>query len=342
MAPGAAIWSVAPGLACMQPAMAGAQAVADGPYVDPELRAMMPALQQATEAMGRPTLAGLAAARKAQSFAPPLGQPAWAERLIAGPGGSELRVLVINAKPAAGASRPAILHTHGGGFISGSVEAGLRALQEMAAELNCTVVSVDYRLAPETRFPGALEDNYAALKWLHTHAPELGADPARIALLGESAGGGHAAMLALAARDRGEIAVKFQALVYPMLDDRTASTRPALENTGQVLWTAELNRFGWTGLLGVPAGSAKVPDGAVPARVDNLRHLPPTFIAVGTMDLFVREDIEYARRLIEAGVPTELQVIPGAFHAFDVVAPDAAVSKKFRRSLLDALARGLK
>lgn len=342
MAPSAAIWSVAPGLACMRPAMAGAQAVVDGLYVDPELRAMIPGLRQATEAMGRPTLVGLAAARKAQRFAPPLDQPAWAERLIAGPGGSDLRVLVINSKPAEGARRPAILHTHGGGFISGSVEAGLRALQEMAAELDCTVVSVDYRLAPETRFPGALEDNYAALKWLHARATELGVDPTRIALLGESAGGGHAAMLALAARDRGEVPIKFQALVYPMLDDRTGSTRPALANTGQVLWTAELNRFGWTGLLGVPAGAAKVPAGAVPARAKNLKHLPPTFIAVGTMDLFVHEDIEYAKRLIEAGVPTELQVIPGVFHAFDIVAPNAAASRKFRQSLYDALLRGLK
>jgi acetyl esterase/lipase len=203
------------------------------------------------------------------------------------------------------------------------------------------VVSVDYRLAPETRFPGSLEDNYAALRWLHANTRELGVDRNRIALLGESAGGGHVATLAIAARDRGEVPVAMQVMIYPMLDDRTGSSRTVPPHLGAYVWDAAANRFGWSSLLGVPAGSPSVPAGAVPARVENLRGLPPAFIGVGSIDLFVEEDIEYARRLIEAGVPTELYVAPGGYHGFDIIVPDARISKRFKAAWSDALSRGL-
>jgi acetyl esterase/lipase len=143
----------------------------------------------------------------------------------------------------------------------------------------------------------------------------------------------------MAARDRGQVPVLFQALVYPMLDDRTGSTRPVPSQIGTLVWTPELNRFGWSALLGVPAGSKHVPKGSVPARVENLRGLPATFIGVGSIDLFVREDIEYAQRLIDAGVPTELQVVPGAYHGFEIFVPEANVSKQFKASINAALAR---
>lgn len=210
-------------------------------------------------------------------------------------------------------------------------------VQEIAAAVDCVVVSVDYRLTPETPFPGSLEDNYAGLKWLYENSAELGVDRSKIAVLGESAGGGHAAMLAVAARDRGEVPVAFQCLIYPMLDDRTGSTRPVPSHIGTLLWTSELNRFGWTALLGVRAGSSRVLNGAVPARIENLRGLPPTFIGVGSIDLFVREDIEYAQRLIDAGVPTVLQVVPGAYHAFEVIVPAASASKQFKATINAAL-----
>jgi acetyl esterase/lipase len=209
----------------------------------------------------------------------------------------------------------------------------------MAMTCNCLIVSVDYRLAPETPFPGALEDNYAALRWLYTNADSMGVDRTRIAIGGESAGGGHSAMLAIAARDRKEFPILFQMLIYPMLDDRTGSTRPVPRGIGDFVWNSTSNRFGWTSLLGVPAGSAQVPDGSVPARVPNLSELPPTFVSVGALDLFVDEDIEYARRLIAAGVRTELHVLPGAFHGYDLLAPQAAVSKQFTESWKAALKR---
>src|SRR4029077_17645569 len=145
--------------------------------------------------------------------------------------------------------------------------------QRTAQSCNCVVVSVEYRLAPETPFPGALEDNYTALRWLYANAETLGVDRNRIAIGGESAGGGHAAALAIAARDRKEVPVIFQLLIYPMLDDRTGSSRPVPPHIGEFIWTAQSNVFGWSSLLGVPAGSAKVPAGAVPARVEDLSGL---------------------------------------------------------------------
>lgn len=309
--------------------------------VDPELRPLLPALREATRPMRRPTLAGLAAARKGMPSPPPLQVPAWSARTVPSRRGPDVRVLVVNAQSNPEQARPALLHIHGGGFVAGSAMASLAALQSLAVELDCVAVSVDYRLAPETRFPGALNDNLAALSWLHAHATELGADPNRIALLGESAGGGHAAMLAIAARDLGEVPLLFQALVYPMLDDRTGSTRPVPPHLGQLMWTQEVNRFAWRCLLGQPAGGRVVPPGAVPSRAPNLAGLPPTFIAVGALDLFVAENLHFAQRLVEAGVATELHLVPGAFHAFDVVAPEATISKTFRSALLQALRRAM-
>lgn len=246
-------------------------------------------------------------------------------------------VYVVNADPSK--RRPAILHTHGGGFIVGSAKGELRYLQETARDLDCVIVTVEYRLAPETRFTGSTEDNYAGLKWLYSHAEELGVDRTRIALMGESAGGGHAAILAIRARDRGEIPVAFQALVYPMLDDRTGSAMPIPPYIATVGWSPPENRFGWRSFLGVEPGGANVPAAAVPARLKNLAGLPPAFIGVGGVDLFAVEDMEYARRLTLANVPTELLVIPRAFHGFDRVAPETSLARLFTKAKLNALRR---
>jgi acetyl esterase/lipase len=210
-------------------------------------------------------------------------------------------------------------------------------VQGIATDCHCVVVSVDYRLAPETRYPGSLEDNYAALKWVHAHAAELGIDPNRIAVGGASAGGYHAASLAIQARDRNEVPIVFQLLVYPALDDRTGSTNPAPPAIGNFMWNASANRLAWSALLGVPAGSSLVPAGAVPARAASVAGLPPAWIGAGSLDLFVEEDMEYARRLVHAGVATELMVVPGAFHGFDLVVPDAEVSRRFSASWKSAL-----
>lgn len=307
------------------------------PYVHPELRAMVKPIMGA--GLPEPSLATVETFRKMALQSPPLAQPAWTERVIPGPRGvPNLRVVVINAK-ASGEPRPAILHTHGGGFFAGTTRSSLRLLQEIALALDCVIVSVEYRLAPETSYQGSVEDNYTGLKWLYQNAAEIGGDPKRIAVLGESAGGGHAALLAIAARDRGEIPLAYQALIYPMLDDRTGSVTMPPPHIGAILWTPASNRFGWTSFLGVEAGSRRVPAAAVPARIASLKGLPPTFIAVGSIDLFVDEDIAYARRLVESGVPTELHVIPGAFHGFDVV-PTRTLGAKFKATLIDALRRG--
>lgn len=236
--------------------------------------------------------------------------------------------------------RGCILHLHGGGFIVG--EARLQEAQhlQMAADLDCVFVSVDYRLAPETRFPGNIEDCYAALAWVFRNAVALGIDPRRIGVMGESAGGGLAAALALMARDRGEFALAFQHLIYPMLDDRTC-TRETAAAIGQHVWTRESNRFGWTCLLGQAPGGPDVSPYAAAARATDLAGLPPTFLSVGALDLFVEENLDYGRRLLQAGVPTEVHVWPGAVHAFDAD-PSANVAIRAREAGLTYLARVLR
>lgn len=261
--------------------------------------------------------------------------------MIPGPPGAP-EVLIRLIDPGGEADRrPVFLHMHGGGFVAGSAGRNPAFLQTVASELGCVVASVGYRLAPETPFPGSLEDNYAALRWLNRESGRLRTDRDRILIGGESAGGGHAAMLAIAARNRGEYGIAFQLLTYPMLDDRTGSSRAAAAHTGRVRWSAASNRFGWSALLGQPAGGDHPPEGAVPARIEDLSGLPPAFIGVGGLDLFLEEDIEYARRLTGAGVACELLVAPGAYHGFDVLAPEAAVSRRFRQARLSALARAL-
>jgi acetyl esterase/lipase len=260
-------------------------------------------------------------------------------RVIPGPPGAPgVPVYIINAGKG-GARRPAILHMHGGGFIFGTARQAVPELQKIAHELDCVAVTVDYRLAPETRFPGPLEDNYSALRWLWRSASELGVDTGRIVVMGESAGGGHAAMLAIAARDRREFKLAAQILIYPMLDDRTGSSRTVPPYIGTFIWTRGSNRFGWSSLLGQPAGGKHVPYGSVPSRVADLSRLPPTFIGVGSIDLFVEEDVEYARRLLDSGVQVELNVVPGAYHGFDGIAPDAPLTHRFRAAELGALRR---
>lgn len=225
--------------------------------------------------------------------------------------------------------RPALLHIHGGGFIVGRMEDTIPASQRLSEELDCVVVEVDYRLAPETRFPGPLEDCHSALVWLHDNADAIGVDRSRIAVMGESAGGGLAAMVAIAARDRRSVPLCCQILVYPMLDDRTGSIKRVPPFIGTIGWNETGNVVGWSTFLGQRAGEGMVPSGAVPARIADVSGLPRTFIGVGSIDLFVEEDIAYAQRLVQAGVPTELLVTPGAFHGFDFVVPKAAASQAF-------------
>jgi triacylglycerol lipase len=236
---------------------------------------------------------------------------------------------------------PALLWIHGGGYVDGRAEWDHHLASNTAREAACCVVSVDYRLAPETPFPGAINDCYAAVHWLHANAEELRIDPQRIGVAGISAGGGLAAGLALLARDRGELKLSFQALLQPMLDDRQALGTYSHPFAGEFIWTRAHNHFGWLALLGREPGSADISPYAAAARAESLQGLPPTFISVGALDLFVEESIEYARRLIRAGVPAELHVHPGACHAFQFLAPDAAQAKLHDMNFIAALRRAM-
>ena len=234
---------------------------------------------------------------------------------------------------------PCIYHIHGGGYVMGKVSDYDPLIRPLVADLQCVVVSVEYRLAPETNFPGPIEDCYAGLAWTIAHADRLGIDPARLGVMGQSAGGGYAAALALMVRDRGDHALAFQHLIYPMLDDRSC-TAPPHPYAGEFIWTAQSNRFGWTALLGHAPGGDDVSPYAAPARATDLGNLPPAYIATGALDLFVEEDIDYATRLIRSGVPVELHVYPGGYHAFDIFA-DGPVSQQARRDSHEALRRAL-
>jgi triacylglycerol lipase len=261
------------------------------------------------------------------------------KRTIPGPEGApDIDLYVYTPRKASG-PRPCIFHIHGGGYVGGSAESIEAMMRPMAGELDCVITSVNYRLAPETPHPGPVEDCYAALAWVFKNAAELGVDTSRIGVKGESAGGGLAAALALLARDRGEYRLAFQSLTYPMLDDRTCLGEQH-PYTGEYIWTPHNNAFGWRALLGVEPGSDGVSPYAAPARAESLAGLPPTFITTGSLDLFLEEDLEYARRLIRDGVPCELHVYPGGFHAFDV-APGAAISAASRRDTREALRRAL-
>ena len=225
-------------------------------------------------------------------------------------------------RPPAGATvaGPALLWIHGGGYVIGDAAQDDVLCRRFARELGATVAAVNYRLAPEHPYPVPLEDCYSALSWL-AGLPSV--DPGRVAIGGASAGGGLAAALALLARDRRQIPVAAQLLVYPMLDDRTVQ-RSGLADPGHRLWNQTSNRFGWRAYLGDAD-----PDVAVPARHEDLTGLPPAWIGVGTLDLFHDEDLDYAQRLRDAGVPCDVMVIKGAFHGFDGIAPKARVSQSF-------------
>jgi acetyl esterase/lipase len=206
---------------------------------------------------------------------------------------------------------PCAYSMHGGGYVVGSYEMDDLRFDALCPSVPCVGVAVDYRLAPETRYPGPLDDCYAGLRWTFEHADELGIDVERIGVVGTSAGGGLAAALALLARDRAELSLAFQLLECPMLDDRqiTSSSR----RDGLPIWSREENEFGWRSYLGARYGQ-EVESYAAAARATDLSGLPPTFVIVGTADGFRDEDIDYALRLNQAGVPTDLHVLSGVPH----------------------------
>jgi len=253
---------------------------------------------------------------------------------------ADLPARIYRPESAGDTAAPALIYFHGGGFVLGNIEICDPFCRALANRSGCVVISINYQKAPEHKFPIALEDCYAALKWCFEHADEIGVDSSRIAIGGGSAGGGLAAALALLVRDRAEMDVVFQMLIYPMIDDTNVA--PASETLPDTyIWSRANNLFGWTSYLGRAPGGEGVSPYAAAFRASDLTGLPPALIVVGELDLFVDENIEYARRLIGAGIPTELQVYPGAYHGFINIAPEADVSQQCIAACTQALKKAL-
>jgi acetyl esterase/lipase len=259
---------------------------------------------------------------------------------VPGPEGAPdvlVRVYAPSGAPPVG-GRPAVLDIHGGGFVLGSIEMEHGICAPMARHLDAVVVTIEYRLAPEHAFPAGVEDCYAALRWLHGSADELGIDPSRVAVHGQSAGGGLAAAVALLARDRGGPPICFQVLGIPELDHRldTASMRAFVDTP---LWNRPSAERSWAMYLG-PDHRGPVSPYASPAVATDLSGLPPAYVTAMEFDPLRDEDIAYASRLLEAGVNVELHVFPGTFHG-SAALPTASVSQRASTELTVALRRGL-
>ena len=255
--------------------------------------------------------------------------------------GGEGAVRVVSYRPKlATANLPVVLHAHGGGYVMGLPEMAHADNCEMAHVLQCAVYSVDYRLAPEHPYPAAIQDMYSVLLWLHAEADKLGVVRERIGIKGESAGGGLAAAVALYSRDHGGPRLAFQHLFYPMLDDRTCVREDLSPHLGRHMWRPEHNVFAWSALLGHAPGKEEVSCYAAAARAIDLSGLPPTYIATGALDLFVEESMDYAKRLLTAGVPTEFHIYPGAYHGFRSVT-SAQIAQRAHRDSTAYLQRHL-
>jgi acetyl esterase/lipase len=289
---------------------------------DPELApwiAMMPTLDISDLAGARAEMA--AAVEQAAHYQPsaPLHV---ADRQVPGPEGSpDVRVQVYSP---AGAVRPlpGLLYIHGGGFVLGSILSEVARAQEFAVAADAVVVSVEYRLAPEHPFPAGLHDCFAALEYLAKNAAELGVDPQHIGVAGTSAGAGLAAATALMARDRGGPELCMQYLGIPELDDRL-ETPSMLAYTDTPVWNRPNAVLSWQYYLaGQPAGPY-----AAPARAESLAGLPPAYIDVCEFDPLRDEGIDYAKRLVQAGVHAELHLYPGTFHGSSMI-PGVAIAQR--------------
>lgn len=234
-------------------------------------------------------------------------------------------------RPESGQSTAALFWIHGGGLVLGNPGLNDRECSAWVRDLGLVVISAGYRLAAKHPFPAALDDLYAAWQWLQTAAEELGIDPGRVVVSGQSAGGGLAASLVQRIHDTGGVQPVGQALLCPMLDDRTAARRE-LDAVNHCVWNNRSNRAGWSCYLGVDAGAAAVPQYAVAARREDLSGLPPAWIGVGDVDLFYEENRRYAQRLRESEVSCELETIPGGHHGFELLSYEAPLTQTFYAS----------
>ena len=309
---------------------------------DPEFDAILPVLPTVMDLSKLETIQAARSGRMemfAAALPPDRDDVEKEDRFVPGPAGApQVPVRIYRPKAAASAPRGCVFEIHGGGFMMGSIEMMDPWCQRVAAELGAVVVSVEYRLAPEHPFPAGIEDCYAALCWTATHAATLGADPAHLAIAGQSAGGGLAAGTALMARDRGFPALSFQLLEIPELDDRL-DTPSMLACEDTPLWNRPNAVWSWKHYLG-PHHVGEPSPYAAPSRAKDLAGLPPAYVSTMEFDPLRDEGILYALRLMQAGVSVELHSYPGTFHGSGLL-PTAEVSKRGAREVLDALRRAL-
>jgi acetyl esterase/lipase len=312
--------------------------------LDPELVTPLENLMAATGggfdlqrlAETRAMVDGMVAAVKAQ--VPPIPGVEAEDRKVPGPAGAPEVAVRIYRPAQANEALPVLVWMHGGGWVLGGLELDDLMLRQLVKDVQVAVVAVDYRLAPEHPYPAALEDSYAVLEWLAGGAAQHRLDAARVAVGGASAGGGLAAGLALLARDRGRNQPCFQLLIYPAINDRNVA-QAGPDTPENLFWSRENTLMSWQAYLANRQATDGVPAYAAPLRATDLAGLPPAFIAVGGLDMFLPDHLAYAERLTAAGSAAELHVYPGAFHAFDAFAPMARVSQRFVRDRDDALRR---
>jgi acetyl esterase/lipase len=308
--------------------------------LDPELRvavAKMPDISDIT--VDVPTHRQELLEMMAAFSPPPLKNVTMEDRHIPGPAGAPEVFVRVYSPEKRTESLPGVMWIHGGAFLFGHPSADDGICQRFVDQVECVVVSVDWRLAPENPFPAGVEDCYAALQWIVASAAELGIDPDRVAVAGGSAGGGVTAGLALLARDRGGPKLAFHMPLFACLDDRHM-TPSSHEITYPKVFNRDVSLKAWKLYLGSNQ-QGEVSPYATPARAKDLSGLPPTYMYVGELDLLRDENIEYATRLLQAGVSTEFHVYPGAFHGFEGAVPSAALSQRATSGYINALKRAL-
>lgn len=246
--------------------------------------------------------------------------------------GTGFRVCVMRGKKTQGKT-VGILWLHGGGYSLGAPEMAIMSFpRHLINNCNCVIISPDYTLSTVRPYPCTLNDAYTALLWMKNHKKELGISYDKIVVGGESAGGGLTAGLCIYARDKGENIIGFQMPLYPMLDDRI--TKSSANNNAPV-WGTKENKSAWSIYLGDKVMNNNVPIYAAPARADDLSNLPPAITVIGTADPFYDETIDYFNRLNDAGVKADLEIYEGGYHAFDMMAPYAKISKDAYSFLLE-------
>jgi len=260
------------------------------------------------------------------------------EQYISGKNG-ENDIYIRIYRPSDSGIKPGLLWIHGGGYIGGLIKRDEGLCIRFANEAKCCVVSVEYHLAPEYPFPRPLDDCYSALTWFYNNAAELNVDKTRIAVAGNSAGGGLTAALSLYARDHGGPPIFFQMPLYPMIDDRCNSPS-CIEMQDLRSWSYQANKIAWSMYLGNNTGN--VSQYAAPARADDYSNLPPTYTCIGDLDPFRDETIEYVAMLSRAQVPVEFHLYPGCFHGFDVSIVRTEIGDIAQTGYVEALAKALR